>query len=526
MIKIWLPFNENLKNNGLDSNTIAINGSVSYADAIFGKGLSCNGSSYLTVSPFTLGTKATIAWWAKTNDNSAMFWVINAKVYAHLNFWLYNGKYYLNVGDSLNNPFQNNGTDVTGYADNAWHHLAVVFDGSVCSLYVDGAYYGKAKTYKSPETNGATNIRIAGGFANAHDYDTLGTMCDFRVYDHVLEPWEIKDLSNQKVFEMFGGLHLEETTNLITGITKGGQTNVVNNEVLTTGTNADTYFTLNLSESIVVGTQYTISCYADLPSDTYWDFPIGTQSNTGLTWRITPGYNSYTFTANDISWGANRIFMDDLTGPARTSGQQCRFYRFQLEKKSHATPLSFGHRDSRIADLTDFNQNSITPYSLVKSGSTFYFDGVNGAIQIPGHELISAGTWTVNLWFLKPNGMWSSKGYETLFGGPSGFELEAKSAATNVNKIVLWNWGKGNCDYEFDKWNMVTMTRTSSGVKLYLNGELKTTGSAGSMPTGNYFIDAWNTATQQNFNGYIRSLSVYKKALTQEDITNLYTHGR
>ena len=36
---------------------------------------------------------------------------------------------------------------------------------------------------------------------------------------------------------------------------------------------------------------------------------------------------------------------------------------------------------------------------------------------------------------------------------------------------------------------------------------------------------AWQTATAQNYKGYLRNFSAYKKELTQEDITNLYIHG-
>ena len=411
-----------------------------------------------------------------------------------------------------------------------WHHwyLQYVKERNSIEFYYDGVFFSSASTTPVTISTLAKNFKVNGntvwGGNGAGKYLPY-YVSDVRVYNHKLSADEIKGLASIKVFEINGGMYLEETTNLITGITKGGQTNIVNNEVLTTGTNADTYFTLNLSESIVVGTQYTISCYADLPSGTYWNFPLGTQSNTALTWSIVPGYNSYTFTANDINWGANRIFMDDLSGPARTSGQQCRFYRFQLEKKSHATPLSFGHRDNRIVDLTDFNYD-ITPYNLIKSGSSFYFNGVDSAIKIPMHEMISGGTWSINLWFYRPNGEFGTKTWETLVGGPSGFELEATSSSTKTLYVCPYSWGGGKFAYESDRWNMVTLTRTSSGSKLYINGSLVKSGSAGSTPSGDYFIGAWKTATQQNFKGYIKKFSVFKKCLSDDDVMSLYIHGK
>jgi hypothetical protein len=47
--------------------------------------------------------------------------------------------------------------------------------------------------------------------------------------------------------------------------------------VQTSGSNADTYFTLNLSENITVGQRYLLSCYASgIPGNDYWTFPLGT----------------------------------------------------------------------------------------------------------------------------------------------------------------------------------------------------------------------------------------------------------
>lgn len=68
-------------------------------------------------------------------------------------------------------------------------------------------------------------------------------------------------------------------TNLVTGVTKGGQTSLLTDGrvgVVTSGTSADTYFTVNLSESITSGTTYYLSCDVSGVSDSqYWGFPLG-----------------------------------------------------------------------------------------------------------------------------------------------------------------------------------------------------------------------------------------------------------
>ena len=474
---------------------------------------------------WTIATWVNNASWSPNNDIISCK-NTSASTYCQWYFSVINAKTFnlgINGGSSTVSLSYN-------FSANTWYHVAATYDGEKYAMYINGECV-KSGAYSSAMKTGCTNVCAVCRSTNAQGTSpTAGgsKTSDFRIYDHALEAWEIKDLYNCKVFGVNGGLYLEETTNIVSSIPSAGENNVAYD----VATWATTVTSVTNKNGI-----YTFSAYITNTSDHPLNCRLSCYNSAGTSYNAlqgnsipsgSEGRSVVTCNTTNTSEFNGTIYLYIQNGNGGVNPTNKRFYlrEVQFEEKDHATPLSFGHRDSRIADLTDFNQNNITPYSLVKSGSTLYFDGVNSAIQIPGHELISAGTWTVNLWFLKPNGMWSSKGYETLFGGPSGFELEAKSAATNVNKIVLWNWGKGNCDYEFDKWNMVTMTRTSSGVKLYLNGELKATGSAGSMPTGNYFIGAWNTATQQNFKGYIRSASIYKKELSQEDITNLYTHGQ
>jgi hypothetical protein len=116
---------------------------------------------------------------------------------------------------------------------------------------------------------------------------------------------------------------------------------------------------------------------------------------------------------------------------------------------------------------------------------------------------VQNGNFTFNVWFKKVTGEWSTKSWETILGGPSGFELEGKIRATTYNYIHPYSWGGGGTDtpnsysfeYSLDEWHMLTMTRTSSATKFYLDGVLKVTGSAGSIPSGNYFLGSWRDTT-------------------------------
>lgn len=164
---------------------------------------------------------------------------------------------------------------------------------------------------------------------------------------------------------------------------------------------------------------------------------------------------------------------------------------------------------------------STNPASI-RYESCYDFDGNTGSIQIPSlSTLVPSGEFTMNCWIYHDN-TWSSEGYETIFGGPSGFELDAKHSGTKSPVLYACDWGKGRATYELNKWNMITMTRNASESKFYINGELKITGSAGTIPSGNYFIGAWKTSNEQNFKGKISDFRLYSTVLSVEDIKALY----
>lgn len=172
-----------------------------YEDGKIGQALVCDGTHHWRVTGIELDTAATICCWLKIDTTkSEMPWVLNATSNSNLNLYIYSTGYYLNIGDGSVNPFQtDSGTNVTNYRDGLWHHLAVTFDGTQSLLYVDGEYAGKAKTYRAPTTTSDKYIRFGGGYANKTQYDIVGSMNDFRVYDECLSAAEIRDIAKALV---------------------------------------------------------------------------------------------------------------------------------------------------------------------------------------------------------------------------------------------------------------------------------------------------------------------------------------
>ena len=116
-----------------------------------------------------LANSYTIAWWAKTSViDGKMFWGFSDG--NRLN--LYSG-IYCNTGDGHSNPF----VGVSAPSLNAWHHYAMVGNGSTVGLYIDGILKGNATTYKSIT---GTQIYFNGWSAVA-EYDFNGLMYHFKV---------------------------------------------------------------------------------------------------------------------------------------------------------------------------------------------------------------------------------------------------------------------------------------------------------------------------------------------------------
>lgn len=179
-------------------------------------------------------------------------------------------------------------------------------------------------------------------------------------------------------------------------------------------------------------------------------------------------------------------------------------------------PLTKDLRQQGVSNVTVTN-NGATFNSAGKLGGCYIFDGADDAISIGNLSALVETNFSFACWFYHSD-TWSTKSYETILGGPSGFELEAKNSSTNSPVIKAYSWGGGSFTYELNKWNHLVMTRTSSETKFYLNGELKLTGTAGSIPSGDYFVGAWKTSTSQNYKGNICDVRIYDHCLSPMEV--------
>ena len=104
-------------------------------------------------------------------------------------------------------------------------------------------------------------------------------------------------------------------------------------------------------------------------------------------------------------------------------------------------------------------------------------------------------------------------------------DTRAGSATTLSLYMASTRGGTIFSPLEFNKWNMITMVRDGTNELYYVNGDLKKTIEAKSMPTGTYRIGSWNGLTSQNYYGLMSDFRIYATCLSVDDIKELYQVG-
>lgn len=85
--------------------------------------------------------------------------------------------------------------DITGIPNNEWHHIAFTRKGSTVKLYLDGELYS-TNNYTGPlPTYSAYGIGLGCFHYSSNVYPLIGSMSDFRIYNHTLSDKEVYEIS-------------------------------------------------------------------------------------------------------------------------------------------------------------------------------------------------------------------------------------------------------------------------------------------------------------------------------------------
>lgn len=539
---VWLPLNGDLRNNGLaETSTISTSNLSFVANGKIGKCMS-GYTGYFSVPSMANKKQLSVAYWVRINTATATNWLDAFTWYST------DGT----TSQTSRNEFYTNSTytgfwfagspnSISGKKNTvgAWQHHAFVIDYSTgtSEFFINGVSVGKTTGVYTTHYLTGNNFRIGENGLDA-SYN------DFRLYDHILSDREVKELAkglvaHWKLDDLIGNENLlpksDKAGNATTAWTwDGASAEAIDGylKVYFTGSGNNRIYDYVVANTWVSGKTYTVSLWAKTDTD-------------GLALRISRSIADY---APNIDLTSDWKYYSVQIKPTGTSASGTisiqsnktgvAWIKFvKLEEGSVATQWIPAKTDDMYSDW-EFNvahdssgychdgtvNDSLTcSTDTARYSSCCEFDGVNQSIALPSEfSSLVQDTFTMNLWFKKDE--LGSKNYETLIGGPSGFEIDTRAGSATTLSLYMASVRGGNVFSPFNlgQWYMVSLVNDGTNELYYIDGELVKTITKKAMPTGTYYIGAWRTSSSQNYKGKISDVRVYATALSADDIKELY----
>lgn len=560
-LQVWLPLIGDTHNQGCGNYTITTVGTLSWVDGKIGNTAMRAGTGEQVTNGLQLNTNFvdllngdySVAVWVKPYGNHVHY---NGSIISSGNWNTANKRWAFGVNqtntqvDVLCNNY-NTYIDCPVPVDTWTHLVCTCGQDRKIKLYKNGSYVGVVDRGTNTIDSDAS-VTYIGRESYASGYFSFnGAIQDFRLYNNCLSEQEVKEISQGLVLHyqlnrngwgnpnMITKSMLSTTpwSDAITGTEfyKNKNAILVQNNTLYSKTSNGT---TNVFPSMTFeeNTQYTLSLdWCDhLRTDSY-------SSSMYLRFWYTDGTYSQIISptaSTDANWVHQK--MTSTAGKTvemiRTTygrGGKISIANFKIEKGISETIYSppIDELGTIEYDSSGYKNNGTrigtisSDIGTSKYNTSTVFDGNTAAIQTPAfYTMVKDKNYTISVWVNKS--VIGTKNYQTIYGGPSGFELEARSSSSTSPLFRILNWGGGTTSYEFNKWNHFCFVHTDSDSKLYVNGELKITGTSAAIPTsGNWFVGAWNTSTSQNFEGKMVDFRIYVTALTANDVLSLYNNG-
>ena len=539
---VWLPLNGNINNQGLSGISLNANSTPVYNDA--GKIGKCySTTTFLYNDNFTELSNGifSVAYWVK-----------------YTSFPQYN-EYCISLNNSSSSDYMfmlgvqttsgllsvNATSSGTKLALNQWYHIIYTYDGSIGTLYLDGA---KIKTWNNPACNKtATHLTINGRYGSRplHSGSYLN---DMRIYDHCLSLKEIQELSRGLVCHYTLNNGNTGLPNLITSIASGGRTTLIDKYNLEAnyGENKDTYFYFNVSPALELNKTYTISFDVEnFPENTSWGWYLFKQNTAAYLYYINSnGHYKWTFETDPATlpddYSLSRIIADDGGRGSNPLGI-VRLSNFKLEEGEKDTPWCPHSADTNYSgyfnNLTAEKDCSGYSYNATKAGDFTYstdtprnncctvFNGTNTDITLPIKNLMNNllnSQCTINFWCKEGN----TASRSVYFGGYNNslFNIEM----VNSQLRVYW---QGSPDIYASSisnnvWAMWTITiDINTGIKIYKNSQLVYTHSnalSALTCNGDFWLGRDYRTGDTIFEGAMSDFRIYATLLDAEAIKELY----
>jgi hypothetical protein len=222
----------------------------------------------------------------------------------------------------------------------------------------------------------------------------------------------------------------------------------------------------------------------------------------------------------------NGIYMSSYTGD--TLGEKLAYFGYQVEQKSHCTPLVLGTRSATqgLKDLAAKNTINISTVSF-DSNAQMTFDGTNDYISIPDSSVMKPSTEMTVEMIVKANS--TTSGWNRLFGKDpytNSWLIFLETGGTLIRALHYVGGTEYRCNTSYSisttKYTHIVFTfKTGDAIRSYFNG------SAGdgivSLPAGTFQYNGTSDfligyAGADYFNGQIPVAKIYNQALTADQV--------
>ena len=548
---VWLPLDGDLRNLGISNVEVTNNGAIVDNSGKIGKCYSFDGTDdKIIISNFSIENTWSYGFWiysAISNRGWESVLALNTNG-GDSDYQL--GMYTFPTGNRIQNTANGQYNSHITFTYGQWNHFLGTFDGSLLKTYLNGVLVD-TKTITNNLLN-RTNLTI-GARCRGNHYDCYfqGKLNDVRIYDHCLSAAEVHEIAQGLVLHYkLDGNGFGNRNYLKTIISSGLQVQDCNyNYDINTGTYTltvtrnvgnfqqiwNTNLVTNVSE--ILGKQMIISCedfYTTDPNSDIRIYLYYTPTSIPST-RVYKGQNTVTIPSNATQIGLIIRCDQKCNAPV---GTIATFKGIKLESGDKATKWFPAEEDlgidtTIITDSSGYGHNGKVISELHISNETArynnstLFDGVDDCIIVPYNEVCPENIFTINLWFKKD--ALGSKNYETLFGGPGGFEMDTRDgSATSLSLYMISTRSRKRnlvTELSLNNWYMITMTRDGTKEKYYVNGIFQSEIDAKPMPNGVYRIGAWASNDKQNYYGLISDFRIYCTPLLDSDIKLLYKMG-
>lgn len=189
-LKIWLPLVKNINNQGTELQNFTNTGATLGTAGPLGKSFSFNGSNNQIYGSYTCAEA----------EFSVCLWVNFSKLNVHLiDMRNSDGSgyqpAYVNSASGIQVGGSNSSWPYINFIPtlNTWYHLAIVYSSTKTQLYVNGDFYGETTSSYATNFNKKIDIHIGSRYSGTNWFG--GNVADFRLYNNVLTPLEIKEIS-------------------------------------------------------------------------------------------------------------------------------------------------------------------------------------------------------------------------------------------------------------------------------------------------------------------------------------------